>query len=65
MSLEKRENKVKPASTKVMVNNPVTIAMEIGNGLKLPDYNNTENLTDDLILAPTEFMNRFKKFQGG
>ena len=41
-SLVKREKKVKPASTEVMVNNPVTVAMKIENGLELPDYTNTE-----------------------
>ena len=64
-SLVKREKKVKPASTEVMVNNPVTVAMEIENGLELPDYTNTEILMDDLTLSPTEFTNRFEKFQGG
>ena len=64
-SLVKKEKKVKPASTEVMVNNPVTVAMEIENGLELPDYTNTEILMDDLTLSPTEFMNRFEKFQGG
>ena len=64
-SLVKRENKVKPASTEVMVNNPVTVAMEIENGLELPDYTDTEILMYDLTLSPTEFMNRFEKFQGG
>ena len=63
-SLVKRETKIKPASTEVMVNNPVTVAMEIKNGLKLPVYTDTEILMDDLTLSPTEFMNRFEKFQG-
>ena len=44
-----------------MVNNPVTVAIEIENGLELPDYTNTEILMDDLTLSPTEFMNRFKQ----
>ena len=30
-SLVKKEKKVKPASTEVMVNNPVAVAMEIEN----------------------------------
>ena len=43
-----KENKVKPALTKLMVNNPVTVATEIQNWLILLDYTNTENLIDDL-----------------
>ena len=37
-SLVKREKKVKPTSTEVMVNTPAPIAMEVENGLKLPVY---------------------------
>ena len=50
-SLVKREKKVKPALTEVMVNNPVTVAMEIENGLELLDYTNTEILMDYLTLS--------------
>ena len=64
-SLIKREKKVKPASIEVMVNTTVPVAMEIENGLKLPVYTDTEILMNDLTLSPTEFMNRFEKFQGG
>ena len=63
-SLVKREKKVKPASIEVMVNNPVPVAMEIENGLKLPVYTDTEILMNDLTLSSTEFMNRFEKFEG-
>ena len=34
-----------------MVNNPVTVAMEIENGLELKDYTNTEILMYDLTLS--------------
>jgi len=63
-SFIKWEKEVKPASIEVMVNTPVPVAMEIENGLKLPVYTDTEILMDDLTLSPTEFMNRFEKFQG-
>jgi len=64
-SLVKREKKVKPASIEVMVNTQSLFAMEIENGLELPDYTNTEILMDDLTSSPTKLMNRFEKFQGG
>ena len=46
-----------------MVNNPVTVAMEIENGLKLPINTDTEILMDDLTLSQPSSWTDSKNFK--